>query len=86
MKSYGVDGNILNWFESYLNNRQQRVVIKQSSSELCSISAGVPQGSVLGPLLFINYINDIAEHLISLCRLFADVTSLGYSSRDKTRI
>jgi hypothetical protein len=50
IKSYGVDSNILNWFSSYLHGRQQRVLINNSSSSLCNVSAGVPQISVLSPL------------------------------------
>ena len=79
LKAYGITGNLCNWFESYLHGRQQRVVVKNCTSSLCNVSAGVPQGSVLGPLLFIIYINDIADKLISVSRLFADDTSFGYS-------
>ena len=86
IKSYGVDSNLLNWFSSYLQDRQQRVVINNSSSSLCNVSAGAPQSSVIVPLLFILYINDIAENLISLSRLFADDTSFSYSSRDELQI
>ena len=82
IKSYGVDSNLLNWFSSYLQDRQQRVLINKSSSSLCNVSAGVPQGSVLGPLLFIMY----TEKLISLTRLFADDTSFSYSNRDELQI
>ena len=86
IKSYGVDSNLLSWFSSYLQDPQQRVVINNSSSSLCNVSAGVPQGSVFGPLLFILYINDIAENLISLSRLFVDDTSFSYSSHDELQI
>ena len=86
MKAYGITGNLINWFKSYLKARRQKVVIKNNSSAYCEISAGVPQGSVLGPLLFIIYINDIADKLISLSRLFADDTSFGYSNRDTMQL
>jgi retron-type reverse transcriptase len=82
MKAYGLTGNLIKWLKSYLIARRQKVVIKNNSSAYCEISAGVPQGSVLHPLLFIIYINDIAGKLISLSRLFADDTSFGYSNRD----
>ena len=84
IKSYSVDSNLLNWFSNYLQDRQYRVLINNSSSSLCNVSAGVPHRSVLDPLLFIMYINDIAEKLISLSRPFADDTSFScYSNRDE---
>ncbi len=82
MKVYGVDGNVLNWFQDYLHDRQQIVVLNNSSYSFCNVSAGVPQGSVLRVLLFVLYINDIADKLTSLCRLFADDTSFNYSGND----
>ena len=81
LKSYGVKGNLYKWFESYLSDRKQCVFIGNCKSPLENTSAGVPQGSVLGPLLFLIYVNDIADNLISLTRLFADDTSLSYSSQ-----
>lgn len=76
LKQLGVDGDVLKWISNYLNKRQQRVVIKSSMSDFRYTNAGVPQGSVLGPLLFLIYVNDIAESLLSLTRLFADDSSL----------
>jgi hypothetical protein len=64
---------------NYLLKRRQKVINKNSWSSFEPVSAGVPQRSVLGPLMFLIYINDIREKLISLSRLFADDTSLGYS-------
>ena len=88
MKAYGITGNLIDWFSSYLKGRRQKVVIKNNSSACFEISAGVTQGSVLGPLLFIIYIsvNDIADKLVSLSRLFADDTSFGYSNQDTMQL
>ena len=85
MKAHGITENVINWLNSYLRARQQKVVIKNNSSAYCEISAGVPQRSVLGALLFIIYINDIADKLIWLSK-FADDTSLGYSNQDTRQL
>ena len=66
----------MRWFENYLQNRYQRVVIPGAKSDWNYIRAGVPQGSILGPLLFLLYINDIVKDIGSNIRLFADDTSL----------
>ena len=76
LKSARFSGHILDWFSDYLRNRQQRVVLPGTESEWNTISAGVPQGSILGPLLFLIYINDIVTDIESNIRLFADDTSL----------
>ena len=72
-------------FQSYLSNRKQVVVVDGHKSEIKNISAGVPQGSRLGPLLGILYINDIADNLESEALLFADDTCLFASARDPTQ-
>ena len=73
LHSVGISGSLLLWFTDYLANRKQRVVMPGCWS---SIEAGVPQGSILGPLLFLLYINDIVENINSSIRLFADDTTL----------
>jgi hypothetical protein len=69
--------------ENYLSDRNQNVVLQNNLSEVGNIKGGVPQGSVLDPLLFILYINDITDDIQSLSRLCPDDTSLSYSSSNK---
>ena len=69
-------GSALNWFENYLSIRKQRVVHPGILSNLVYIPAGVPQGSILGPVLFLLYINDIVNAIGNNIRSFADDTSL----------
>ena len=72
----GISGNLLKWFRNYLTGRNQKVVIQGQSSSGKAVGAGVPQGSVLGPLLFLIFINDISEIVKSEIRIFADDTTL----------
>lgn len=76
LRAAGISGNLLSWIGSYLTNRRQRVILPGSCSDWNFIHAGVPQGSILGPLLFLLYINDIVKDIGSNIRLFADDTSL----------
>ena len=71
-----ITGNLLALIRDYLANRKQRVVLNGKSSEWATISAGVPQGSVLGPLFFLVYINDLVDNVNCDIKMFADDTSL----------
>ena len=85
MYAIGVRGVLLTWFKDYLSNRSQAVVVKGKISPYLNISSGVPQGSVLGPLLFLIYINDIVTDIESIIKLFADDTSIYLSIDDPER-
>ena len=76
LRCNGVSGNLLSVFENYLRNRYQRVVLNGNESNWKKLHAGVPQGSVLGSLLFIVYINDLTNNITSKMRLFAADSSL----------
>ena len=77
LRFYGVSEISLKWFNSYLTNREQKTVVNGVLSNSCKIKCGIPQGSILGPLLFILYINDLqACDLNSRVRMYADDTSL----------
>jgi len=76
LHSYGVNGSLLSLLRDFLSGRMQRVTLDGDSSTWNLITAGVPQGSILGPLLFLIFINDLPLGLESLAKIFADDTSL----------
>jgi len=87
LQRYGLRAAVLEWFRCYLENRSQRVKFNGILSQPINVNMGVPQGSVLGPLLFLLYINDITEVMTDDCsiRLFADdalIYATGYSRQE----
>ena len=76
LKQLGIKGTLYKWIESYLTNRVQRVVVGGQSSSYRATHAGVPQGSILGPLLFLIFINDMTVNLKLECHQYADDTTL----------
>ena len=73
LQNFGISGNLLKCFQGYLANHSQCVSINNATSNFLPVSSGIPQGSILGPVLFATYINDLPEHLQhSLTLMFAD--------------
>jgi hypothetical protein len=75
LRHYGICGKVNSWIASFLSNRQQSVLVNGERSASVAVDSGVPQGSMLGPSLFLLYINDLPEGLSSTARLFADDTA-----------
>ena len=72
LEYYGINNSVLQWISSFLHGRTQRVVCSGSTSDPVNVTSGIPQGTVLGPLLFLIYINDLPHCISSSCSLFAD--------------
>ena len=81
IKSYGITGNLYNWIRCFLSDRKQRVIVNGEMSAFRNVISGVPQGSVLGPLLFILFVNDLPDTITSTCKLFADDTKIYKDSK-----
>ena len=86
LNHYGITGNIHTWITDFLHNRTQRVLVRGTFSEPIAVKSGVPQGTVLGPLLFLVYINDMPDTIKSKIALFADDTYLYKSIKSEDDI
>ena len=76
LKTHGIGNDVINWIEKWLTHRRQRVIVDGEISNWKSILSGVPQGSVLGPILFLIYINDLEDDISSKVLKFADDTKV----------
>ena len=76
LNALGIGGDILGWIEAFLSNRKQQVIVEGEKSMWSEVKSGVPQGSVLGPILFVMFINDMPKQLTSVCKMFADDAKL----------
>ena len=76
VKSYGIGGEVSEWIRSFLVSRSQQVLVEGARSEWAEVGSGVPQGSVLGPLLFLLYINDLPDGIQNSVKMFADDSKL----------
>ena len=88
LEMYGITSTELKWFSSYLSGRKQVVKFHQETSEFCDIKCGVPQGSVLGPILFLLFINDISNFAVEGCvlNMYADYVIIYTSATSKNEL
>ncbi len=82
LQAYGIEGKILTWISSLLTGRRQRVVYDGEKSEWSDVESGIPQGSVLGPVLFVLFINDLPSVVQSIMKIFADDTKVNNCVKD----
>ena len=76
LRQYGIKGKVLLWIQSFLEGRRQRVVLRSGHSSWKNVRSGVPQDSILGPLLFLLYVNDLPDSVKAMAKMFVDDTKL----------
>ena len=85
LESYGITGNIHSWIKGFLTDRTQKVKVGDSESKSSQVISGIPQGSILGPVLFTIFINDLPDCISGLCKIFADDTKI-YNKSSEAKI
>ena len=83
IEAYGTVGKLLNWTRDFLSNRKQRERVGECMSTEKHVTSGIPQGSILGPVLFTIFINDLPDDVNSFCKMFANDTKI-YMINQKT--
>ena len=86
LRSYGINGKLLSWIEAFLTDLKQHVIVNGCKSEIQRVTSGVPQGSVLGPVLFLLYVNDMPNEIQNIIKLFADDSKLYATNNSETPI
>ena len=83
---YGITDSLLDWIRNFLTDRTQKVRIGSETSANIEVLSGIPQGSILGPILFTIFINDISDNIQSDCKIFADDTKIYNVTKNKDTI
>jgi len=80
LRSYGIEQKLINWIQDYLTNREMALRVNSKLTSWAAVLSGVPQGSVLGPLLFLLFVNELPTWIINSIKMFADDTKIWFGS------